>query len=139
MDKIEAYLPAVGRLLLSSLFVWAGFGKLTNPGGAAQYIAAVGVPAPGLVAWVVIAIEFLGGLALLVGFKTRWTGLVLAIWTLITAFAIHLVAATSATVPAVASDNMIHFYKNLAIAGGMLYVVAFGAGAPSVDSSLSRR
>ena len=73
MDKISDYMPPLGRLLLCSLFVWAGYGKLMDPGGAAQYLASSGVPAPALTVWVAILIELVGGLALLVGFKSRWS------------------------------------------------------------------
>lgn len=137
MGKFEVYLPVCGRFLMSGLFVWAGYGKLMNPGGTAQFFASDGVPAPGLVVWIAIAIELLGGLALLAGFKTRWAAAVLAIWCLLTGFAVHLVAAGGGAAPA-ATNNMIHFYKNLAVAGGLLYVVAFGAGAVSVDQATRR-
>jgi putative oxidoreductase len=75
--------------------------------------------------WVAIVIEVIGGLAILLGFKTRWAAAVLAIFCLVTAFAVHL--------PAGDAGNMINFYKNLVMAGGFLYVVAYGAGAMSID------
>jgi len=133
MNRVNAFLPPIARVLLSSLFVWAGFAKLMHPAEAAQYFADNGVPAPGLAAWIVIAIELLGGLAVFVGFKTKWAAGILAIWTLITAFAVHFVVAIGSVDAAVVNDNMIHFYKNLVIAGGLLYVVAFGAGTLSLD------
>ncbi|HTZ70055.1 MAG TPA: DoxX family protein [Acetobacteraceae bacterium] len=139
MNQLQTYLPPAGRLLLSGIFVWAGFGKLMNPGGTAQFFASDGVAAPGIMVWVAIAIELLGGLAILVGFKTRWAALVLAAWCLITGFAVHLAAARGGAAAAVATDNMIHFYKNLAMAGGLLYVAAFGAGVLSVDGAMERR
>ena len=135
MKNLQAYLPALGRLLLSGLFIWAGFGKLTNIGGTAQYFAHAHVPVPGLAVWVAILIEFVGGIALLVGFKTRWVAGVLAIWCVITGFAVHLATALTSTEAMVAYDNMIHFYKNLAIAGGLLFVVTYGAGELSIDRS----
>ena len=139
MGKITDYLPVVGRLLLCSLPVWAGFAKLADPGGTTQYFVAAGVPAPVLMVWVAIVVELLGGLCLLVGFKARWVGLVLAAWSLITGIAVHLSAGLHSPDAMVAYDNMIHFYKNLGLAGGMLYVVAFGAGPLSVDSLASHR
>jgi putative oxidoreductase len=60
-----------------------------------------------------------------VGFKTRWAAALLALFSIGTAFGVHL--------PAGDLDNMIHFYKNLVITGGFLYVMAFGAGAISID------
>ena len=107
-----------------------------DPGGTQGYYVAVGVPLPGLMVWLSIAIELGGGLAILVGLKARWAAIVLAAWCLVTAFAVHLVAGLGAADGGVAFDNMIHFYKNLVMAGGLLYVVAFGAGPLSVDRGL---
>ncbi|MCW3474628.1 DoxX family protein [Limobrevibacterium gyesilva] len=139
MNRVATYLPAFGRLLLSGLFIWAGYGKLMDPVGSAQYFAAAGVPAPSLMVWITIIVELGGGLAILVGLKARWVAGVLAIWCLATGFAVHFVAATSAADAMVAYDNMIHFYKNLGLAGGFLYVLAFGAGALSFDARRGAR
>ena len=125
MENAKTYLVPLGRLLLSSLFIWAGFGKLMNPSGTAQYFASMNVPAPSIAVWVVLIIELVGGILILIGFQTRWAALVLAIFCLITGFAIHL--------PAGDLPNMLNFYKNLTMAGGFLYVVSFGAGNWSVD------
>jgi putative oxidoreductase len=138
MDRIANYLPALGRLLLCGLFIWAGYGKLMDPSGTTQYFAAMGLPAAGLIVWVTIIVELVGGLAILLGFRTRLAAVILALWSLVTGFAVHLAAATTLTDPMAAYDNMIHFYKNLAIAGGLLYVTAYGAGALSVDNGLIR-
>jgi putative oxidoreductase len=75
--------------------------------------------------WIAIVIQLAGGLAVLVGFKARWAAAMLALFCLGTAFGVHLPAGDSA--------NMIHFYKNLVMAGGFLYVVAYGAGVISID------
>jgi putative oxidoreductase len=125
MENAKTYLVPLGRLLMSSLFIWAGFGKLMNPSGTAQYFASYHLPAPDVLVWIVVIIELIGGLMILVGFQTRWVALVLAIFCLVTGFAIHL--------PAGDLPNMINFYKNLVMAGGFLYVFAYGAGALSVD------
>jgi len=127
MDTIKTYLPPLGRLLLCSLFIWAGIGKLMNPSGTAQYFTNAHIPAPEIAVWVVIAIEILAGLAILVGFKTRWAAAVLAIFCLVTGVAVHL--------PVGDQGNMINFYKNLVMAGGFLYVVAYGAGPLSIDGA----
>ena len=125
MDNLKQYLAPLGRLLMSSLFLWSGIHKLRNPGGTAQYFANAHMPAPDVLVWVAIVIEVIGGLAILLGFKTRWAAAVLAIFCLFTAFAVHL--------PAGDAGNMINFYKNLVMAGGFLYVVAYGAGGMSID------
>jgi putative oxidoreductase len=125
MDNLKPYLAPLGRLLMSSLFLWSGIHKLRNPGGTAQYFANAHIPAPDVLVWVAVVIEVVGGLAILLGFKTRWAAAVLAIFCLVTAFAVHL--------PAGDAGNMINFYKNLVMAGGFLYVVAYGAGGMSID------
>jgi putative oxidoreductase len=116
---------AVGRLLMSSLFIWEGFVQLRNPVAATKYFASVNVPMPESAIWISIAIHFLGGLGILIGFKTRWAAGLLALLCLGTAFGVHLPVRDAA--------NMLHFYKNLVMAGGFLYVVAFGAGAFGID------
>ena len=128
MENAKTYLVPLGRLLMSSLFVWAGFGKLMNPSGTAQYFASYHLPAPDVLVWIVIIIELIGGLMILVGFQTRWVASVLALFCLATGFGIHL--------PVGDLPNMINFYKNLTMAGGFLYVVAYGAGPVSVDHQM---
>jgi len=134
MNRISSYLPPVARLLLCSIFIWSGYAKLTDPSGTAQYFTGAGVPAPSLMVWVAIIVELGGGLAILLGFKARLAAIILAVWCIVTGFAVHLSAGMSSTDAMVAFDNMIHFYKNLVMAGGMLYVTAFGAGALSFDN-----
>jgi hypothetical protein len=70
-------------------------------------------------------VHLLGGLALLAGFYSRWAAALLVLVCLGTAFGVHL--------PAGDQDNMIHFYKNLVMTGGFLYVIAFGPGGLSLD------
>jgi putative oxidoreductase len=125
MSTIKAYLPVLARVLMSSLFIWDGVLQLRNPGGTAQYFASVHVPVPDIAVWVSIAIHLLGGLALLVGFKTRWAAAALALVCLGTAFGVHL--------PIGDTPNMVNFYKNLVMTGGFLYVISFGAGPISID------
>jgi len=116
----KAFLLLFARLLMSSLFVWDGVVQLRNPGGTAQYFASVHVPAPDIAVWISIPVHLFGGLALLAGLYSRWAAALLALVCLGTAFGVHL--------PAGDQDNMIHFYKNLVMTGGFLYVIAFGPG-----------
>jgi putative oxidoreductase len=125
MQKSKAYLLAFARLLMASLFIWDGVIQLRNPGAAAQYFASVHVPLPDIAVWVSGAIHVLGGLALLLGFKTRWAAGLLALVCVGTAFGVHL--------PIGDLGNMIHFYKNLVMTGGFLYVIVFGPGSLSID------
>ena len=121
----KAFLLPLSRLLMSSLFNWDGITMLRNPSGTAQYFASVHVPAPNLAVWLAIPTHLLGGLALLVGFYSRWAAALLALICLGTAFGVHL--------PVGDQDNLIHFYKNLVMTGGFLYVIAFGPGGLSFD------
>jgi putative oxidoreductase len=127
MDGLKTYAQPLARLLMSSLFIWAGWIKLFvfKPTGTAGYFATQHIPVPEVSAWIVIIIEIIGGLLILIGFQTRWVALALAIYCLLTAFVVHL--------PAGDLENMTNFYKNLVMAGGFLYVFANGAGALSVD------
>ncbi len=122
MDGLKTYLAPLARFLMSSLFIWDGILQLRNPSGTARYFTTVHVPVPDVAVWISIAILILGGLAILVGFKTRWAAALLALFCLGTAFGVHLPAG-----------EMVHFYKNLVMAGGFLYVVSFGGGGISID------
>ena len=120
------YLPALGRLLIALIFVLSGLSKIAAPANTIAYIQSAGAPfAPAAFA-VAAIIELIGGLALLVGFQTRLVAAALAIFTLATAVLFHNNMADQ--------NQMIHFMKNLAITGGLLQVVAFGAGAFSLDN-----
>ena len=125
MPTIRAYLLALARILMSSLFIWDAILQLRNPGAAIRYFASVHVPLPDVAIWIGVAIQIFGGLAILAGFKTRWAAAVLALFCLGTAFGVHL--------PTGGLANMINFYKNLVMAGGFLYVISFGAGAIALD------
>jgi putative oxidoreductase len=129
MDGLKTYLLPLARLLISSLFVWEGVQQLRNPGGTAQYFASLHVPVPDVAVWVSVVVHLLGGLAVLVGFQTRWAAAVLVLLCLGTGFGVHL--------PVGDLGNMTNFYKNLVMAGGLLYVVAFGAGAVSIDQRMA--
>lgn len=116
----------VGRILLSIIFILAGFGKITALGGTAGYFGSMGLPMPMVTAVVVALVELLGGIAILVGFQTRIVSYILALFCVATAFVAHFDFA----------DQMqaINFQKNLAMAGGFLVLAAYGAGALSVDA-----
>ena len=75
MPMMTAYLLPLARLLMASLFLWDGVLQLRHPDATAQYFASVNVPFANIAVWPSIAIHLLGGLALLLGFKTRWAAL----------------------------------------------------------------
>ncbi|MCD7108618.1 DoxX family protein [Rhizobium sp. DKSPLA3] len=116
----------VGRILLSIIFILAGYGKITNLSGTAGYFAGTGLPVPMVTAVVVSLVELVGGIFILVGFFTRPTAYVLAAFCIATAFIAHFNFADM--------NQMINFQKNFAMAGGFLVLAAFGPGALSVDA-----
>ncbi|PSH63967.1 MULTISPECIES: DoxX family protein [Phyllobacterium] len=122
----NAIVTLVSRILLSILFIPAGFAKLTAIGGTAGYFASKGLPLPTITAVIVGLVELLGGLAVLVGFQTRYAAVLLGLFTIGAALVGHLVPWDQA--------NQINFYKNLAIAGGFFVLAQHGAGALSIDA-----
>ena len=123
----------IGRILLALLYVPSGFGKLANFQGTLDYIAAKSLPLPPVAAVIAIAVELGGGLLLLVGWKTRWVALVLAIFTIAAGVLFHNFWALPADQAGMIMANRINFFKNLAIAGGLLFIYVFGPGRLSVD------
>ena len=119
-----------GRILLALIFIVSGWGKITGFAGTAGFIASKGMPLPEVMAAGAIAVEFLGGLALLAGFKARWAGLVIFLFMIPTTLIFH---NPSGLTGQEAQGQMIHLMKNLAIMGGMLMVFAFGPGKYSID------
>ena len=120
---------------MALLFVPAGFSKIAGFAGTAGYIASVGLPFPQLGAVIAIVVELGLGLALLVGFKTRISALVIAIFTVVAGFSFHAFWSMPAEQVMI---NQIMFMKNIAIAGGLLALVAFGPGSLSVDAKLRK-
>ncbi|WP_367849941.1 DoxX family protein [Rhodoferax sp. WC2427] len=124
-------LSFVGRLLLATLFLPAGISKITGFAGTVGYITSVGLPFPTLAALAAIAVEVLGGLALILGLGTRLAALVLAGFTLVASFFFHAYWAVPAEAVMV---TQLLFIKNIAVVGGLLTVAAWGAGAWSLDA-----
>ena len=120
----------VGRILLSLVFLIAGYRKLMGVAASAGYFAKLGFPMPEVLVWVAIAVELGGAILLIVGWKTRWVAWLLALFTVIAAFAAHRFWEVD---PAQYANQMNHFLKNLAIVGGMVILAATGPGALSVD------
>jgi putative oxidoreductase len=120
---LESSAELVGRILLASLFLLSGVSKLGAYGATAAYMSSAGVPGALLPA--VIAVELLGSLAVIVGWKTRIAAALLAGFSLLAAFLFHNNFADQI--------QMIMFLKNVSIAGGCLLLVANGAGAISLD------
>jgi putative oxidoreductase len=119
------YLPLIGRLLIGVPFAMSGVSKLVAYGPTTAMISAVGLPFPPLAFAVAVAVELGGGLLLILGYRVRPAALALALFSVVTAFSFHSDFADQ--------NQMIHFLKNLMMAGGLLQIVAFGAGAISIE------
>jgi len=119
--------PLLARILLSLLFLIAAYNKVTHLDPTVGYMGKVGLPMPQVTTWLVIAIESIGGLLVLIGWKTRLVALIMALFTLGTALLGHKfwVDPSQAT----------QFLKNLAIMGGFLMLIYAGPGRISADKS----
>ena len=120
----------VGRILLSWLFIPAGFSKLTGFAGVVGYIASKGVPMPEVCAAIAIVFELGFGIALLLGLKARWAALGLALFTAVITPIFH---GYWAVPDAQVMMQKLNFTKNFAIVGGLLAFYAFGPGRLSID------
>jgi putative oxidoreductase len=124
--SVTRYLPFAGRLMIGLPFAMSGLGKLATYAATTAMISAAGLPLPPLAFVVAVAVELGGGLLLVAGYRTRFVAAAMAIFALATAVSFHNNFADQ--------NQMIHFLKNVMMAGGLLQVVAFGAGALSVDN-----
>jgi putative oxidoreductase len=115
-----------GRILLSTIFVLSGVSKLAAPAATIGYIEAAGLPLAPLGFAGAVVVEIVGGLALIAGYRTRLVAAGLAAFTLATALAFHNDLTDQ--------NQFIHFFKNIAMVGGLLQVTAFGAGRFSLDA-----
>ncbi|GAB3645867.1 DoxX family protein [Ramlibacter alkalitolerans] len=123
-------LALIGRVLIALLFIPSGWGKIAGFSGLVGYISSKGVPLPEVCAAIAIATELGLGLLLLVGFKVRWVALLMAIFVLVITPIFHNYWAVP---EAQLMAQKMNFFKNMAIAGGLLAFAAFGGGTFSVD------
>jgi putative oxidoreductase len=126
----------VGRILLGWIFVAAGWGKLGNMAGFAGYLTSLGVPAPGLMSTILPPVEFLIGVALVLGIATRYAAIACIAFTLAATFVAHRYWEFPAAQQAAQYNN---FLKNLSIMGGALLLFVTGPGRFSLDNLLARR
>ena len=128
MKKLEDTGIVLARLLMAILFIVAGWGKLTNYEGTQHFMASMGIPA--LFVPLTVLLEFGGGLAIVLGFFTRTTALITAVFTILTAILAHSNFAV---------DGATMFMKNVSIAGGFLLLAIMGPGALSIDRLLGKK
>ena len=120
----------LGRIFLALLFVVSGIGKITGYAGTAAVMASKGLPLVDILLPLTIAVELGGGLLLALGWKARWAAAALFLFLIPTTLIFHQFWGID---PKLVQMQKIHFLKNVAIMGGMLLVLAIGAGAWSID------
>ena len=129
MTDNTRYFPAIGRIMIGGIFTMSGLTKIAGYTATTAMIARANLPLAPLGTAIAVAVEVGFGLMLLLGWQAREAAAALALWCLVTAVLFH---------HGVADQNMmIHFLKNLMIAGGLLQIVHFGAGAFSIDARRS--
>jgi putative oxidoreductase len=127
---ISSACALVGRLMLAFMFVYAGYGKVGRFDGTVANIGSKSLPVPEVLAAATIVLEVIAGVMLALGWKTRWAALALAVFTVIASVLFH----NFWDMPVEQfRTQQLFFLKNMAAVGGLLMVVAFGAGRWSVD------
>ncbi len=136
------YAQAIGRVLISAVFIVFGVLQFTNIGVYIAHPAVVkvaaltgGILTPTVIAYLVAAIDLFGGILILVGYQTRWTAIILIAFVVLTILFVHNFWTMEG--PARAA-NQAHFYKNLAIIGGLLFLINLGPGRCSLEKYFSK-
>jgi len=119
------WVALLGRILMSAIFIHGGYFKAIAPTATMNHFAAQHLPMVGAAYALALLVEIGGGVLILVGYRARLTALVLAAWCVATAMVAHYHPESR--------EQMIHFLKNLCMAGGFLQIVAYGAGRLSAD------
>ena len=123
---MHRYLPLLGRILLGLIFVMSGANKITGFDGTQQYMAAQGMPATAFFLTGAIAVEILGGLSVILGYRGRLGAAALILFLIPATLIFHTDFSDQ--------TQMIMFLKNLSIMGGLLLVTAYGTGPLSLSA-----
>jgi putative oxidoreductase len=137
------YSQAIGRVLISAVFIVFGYIQFTHIGGYIANPAVIqfsgltgGVLSPTIIAYLVAAVDLIGGILILVGYQTRWASIVLIVFIVLTLIFVHHFWTMEG---AAFAGNRAHFYKNLAIIGGLLFLINAGAGSCSLDHRFAKK
>lgn len=124
-ENINNVIMLLGRLMIATIFVMAGYSKIGGYEGTSSYMTAMGVPTFFLP--LVILLELGGGIAIMLGFLTKFTSLFMVIFCVASAFLFHS-----------DPEGATMFNKNIALAGGFMYLLANGAGGLSIDHAIKK-
>ena len=127
----QSWMLLLGRSLLGLVFLVVGIRSIMLYTGSVGYFAKLGFPMPEATTWLAIAIDLAGGALLILGWKTRWISWLLVVFVLIAISAAHRFWEFDA---AQYANQLNHFLKDLAIIGGLLYIIVFGPGSMSVEA-----
>lgn len=112
-------LATAGRALIAGLFLFSGIGKLAAPDATIGYIASAGLPFPTIAYVGAVAVEVIGAALLVIGYRVQLTAALLAGFSVVAAVGFHADFADQ--------NQLIHFLKNIALAGGLVQIVALSA------------
>ncbi len=139
MSNTNNILILLARILLSFMFIFAGFGKVTDPAGTAGMIAGAGLPAATALTYIAGLFELVMGISVLIGYQVRYTGWLIAVFCVFTGIVFHLPTVNVPDFPAAANGwinglNFVNFLKNITLAGAYIMLATNGAGAYSLDA-----
>jgi putative oxidoreductase len=120
-----AWVILLSRVLMAAIFIRGGYGKAINPSATMAMFERYSLPMPGIAYAIALLVEIGAAIAFLLGWNGKAAALILAVWCVLTAFVAHYHPGDT--------GQMVHFYKNLCMAGGFLQVLAYGTGAFSID------
>lgn len=123
---MQKYYTLIGRIFLSLIFLFAGFGKITNFEGTQQYMSAHSIPLTGLFLILAFLVELIGSISIIFGFKAKWGSLLLILFLIPTTLIFHTNFSDQI--------QIIMFLKNLGLMGGLFFIYVFGPGEISFDS-----
>jgi putative oxidoreductase len=129
MNTLQNFATPTGRFLLAIMFFTSGLTKISQYAGTQGYMEAMGVP--GFLLPLVILVEAVGGLAIILGWKTKYAAIALAGFSILSAILFHADFSNQA--------EMTNFMKNIAIAGGFLTLFVHGAGAYALDNRANKK
>ena len=126
---LDKYGPLMGRFLLTVIFIIAGIGKITDYSGTAAFMASKELPMVNVLLVLTIIVELGGGLLILVGWQARWAAAALFFFVIVVTLIFHPFWSFQGTE---AMQNFRDFFKNVAILGGLMYIMVHGSGPLSL-------